>query len=114
MTILDIQTIRDLRKQKGWEQRDLAQAAGVNPAVISRLERGLQNDFKLSVIVAIALALDVAVDNLITHQYRIHSYQLDPLLLASVNRLSLSGQNKQKTIASIINAFLDSGTEDEK
>ncbi len=108
MPILDIELIQNLRKQKGWEQKDLAHAAGVNPAVISRLERGLQTDFKLSVIVAIALALDVSIDTLITQEYHILPMNLDPLLLASLNRLSLSGENKQKTIASIIDAFLTS------
>jgi transcriptional regulator with XRE-family HTH domain len=50
-------------------QYELAEAAQINASVISRMERELQADFKLSVVVAIAQALGVHVDELlISHQ----------------------------------------------
>ena len=59
---IDGSLIAKLRKQKGWEQQQLAAAAAVDPSVVSRLEQGIQEDFKLSVAVSIAKALGVCVD----------------------------------------------------
>src|SRR5262245_12483214 len=57
--ILDTQALRSLREAKGWDQQTLASAAGVDPSVVSRLERGLQVDLKASVLVGLAYALDI-------------------------------------------------------
>jgi transcriptional regulator with XRE-family HTH domain len=50
--------IRQLRKQKGWRQIDLAQHSGVHEVHISDLERGTR-EAGLRTILAIAQALDV-------------------------------------------------------
>jgi transcriptional regulator with XRE-family HTH domain len=57
--------IRYLREQKGWDQQTLAAKANVHPSVISRLERGLQDDVRFSVVVAIAQTLGVSIDSLV-------------------------------------------------
>ena len=106
MSILDNQRITDLRKTKGWEQRDLAHAAKVNPSVISRLERGLQEDFKLSVIFAIASALDVTVDDLLTPSKRHSTPQITSSLQAAVNRLSKHSPPTQNRVAGAIVGYL--------
>ncbi|MCA0458504.1 MAG: helix-turn-helix transcriptional regulator [Chloroflexi bacterium] len=107
MSILDKQLITNLRKQKGWEQKDLAEAAGINPAVVSRLERGIQTDFKLSIIVAIANALDVEVDDLLQKNDNVSRIsRLHPQLQSSLSRLSNYPLSEQKLIAAIIDAFL--------
>lgn len=63
--IVDGELIRQLRERRGWSQRELALAAQVDPSVVSRLERGLQDDVKLSVVVALARVLDVSIDHLV-------------------------------------------------
>src|SRR5689334_8077888 len=62
--------IVELRLQRKWDQKQLAQAAGVAQSVISRLEQGLQADFKISVIAAVAKALGVSVDSLLALPYQ--------------------------------------------
>jgi transcriptional regulator with XRE-family HTH domain len=63
--IINGELLRQLREQKGWSQRDLSVAAHIDPSVVSRLERGLQSDVKLSVVIPIATALEVSIDLLV-------------------------------------------------
>jgi transcriptional regulator with XRE-family HTH domain len=69
-TIIDPRLLRLHREAKGWDQLTLAQQAGVHPSVVSRLERGLQGDLRASVLINLAIALEVPVDALLppTHQ----------------------------------------------
>lgn len=66
MNQLDGQKIAQMRQQRGWDQYELAKQAGVHPSVISRLERGVQEDARLSVVLAIADALGITVDELLS------------------------------------------------
>ena len=50
--------IREKRKQKNWSQRDLAAAAGISNAEISRIEAGKRKEPSTSVLKEIAKALD--------------------------------------------------------
>ncbi|HEX6292940.1 MAG TPA: helix-turn-helix transcriptional regulator [Herpetosiphonaceae bacterium] len=63
--VLNVQALRSLREARGWDQLTLARAAGVDPSVISRLERGIQVDLRASVLVALARALQTSVDSLV-------------------------------------------------
>src|SRR5262249_5026679 len=65
MRRLDGARIAQLRKQKGWDQYELAAAARIAPSVISRMERNLQQDFKVSVLAAVASALGTSLDSLL-------------------------------------------------
>lgn len=56
--------VRFLREQKDWSQVDLAYEAGIDPRTVSRIETGKQ-DTRLSIIVALALALECKIDELI-------------------------------------------------
>ncbi len=58
-------TLRALRIRAGWTQADVATRAGVTPATVSRLERGLGESLPLRSIRAVALALDAWVDILL-------------------------------------------------
>jgi transcriptional regulator with XRE-family HTH domain len=55
--------IRELRKQKGWRQIDLAQHSGVHEVHISDLERGTR-EAGLRTVLAIAQALDVRLSTM--------------------------------------------------
>jgi transcriptional regulator with XRE-family HTH domain len=63
--VIDGETIRHLRGARGLTMVDLARAAGIDHAVVSRLERGLQRDLTVSALVGLARALGVAVDTLL-------------------------------------------------
>lgn len=106
MSLLDSATIKRLREQRGWEQRDLAIAAGVNPSVISRLERDLQSDFKLSVIISISKALGVSVDVLLDPTHRSEALDYDAQLQAQLNRLQQQSRKTQVLIAGMIDGYL--------
>ena len=70
--------IRSVRIRRRWRQVDLADAAKVSRATISRLERGHMEDLSLKTIRGIAKALDVRVD--LTPRWR--AGELDRLLNA--------------------------------
>ncbi len=50
--------VRQLRKERGWRQIDLAEAAGISENYVSELEQG-QKEVCLRTIEALAKALDV-------------------------------------------------------
>jgi transcriptional regulator with XRE-family HTH domain len=99
--------IAALRKIKGWEQQDLAAHAGINSSVISRMERGLQGDFKLSVLVQIAQALEVPIDQLLTLSWQQKSPEFPAELENSFRILSLQPIEIQKHVAAIVMAYLE-------
>jgi transcriptional regulator with XRE-family HTH domain len=45
-----------LREERGWNRRELARAAGVDPATITRLERG-DRDPRAVTVARVAMAL---------------------------------------------------------
>lgn len=57
--------IREKRKQKNWSQRDLAAAAGISNAEISRIEAGKRKEPSTSVLKEIAKALDTPFEELL-------------------------------------------------
>jgi transcriptional regulator with XRE-family HTH domain len=54
--------IRALRLRRGWTQSDLARAARVSPAMISRLEHGRVDGTSLGVLRGVFTALDARID----------------------------------------------------
>ena len=57
--------IRELRLARGLNQRQLADAAHLTQATISRIEQGKIYQLKSSALAGLAAALDVSVDSLI-------------------------------------------------
>lgn len=62
--------IRDLRLARGLNQRQLAKAAQLTQATVSRIEQGKIRELKSSALAGLAAALDVSVDSLIGQAYR--------------------------------------------
>lgn len=56
--------VRRLRAERGWSQRTLAERAGVDQSLISKLETGYQDGVLLSTVVKIADALGTSMDGL--------------------------------------------------
>ena len=56
--------LKELRKERGWNQITLAKKAGVSPGYIARLETH-RHDPKLSTLIKLAKALGVPVTELL-------------------------------------------------
>ncbi len=63
------QKLVDLRKRKGWNQLELARAAGIPQPTICRLESGDTEQPELVTITKIAKALEVSIDYLVSEEY---------------------------------------------
>lgn len=63
------QKLVDLRRRKGWNQLELARAAGIPQPTICRLESGDIEQPKLVTITKIAKALEVSIDYLASGEY---------------------------------------------
>ena len=59
------QRVKKLREQRGLTQQQLADRAGLTNDTISNYERGRRTDPPVSVVYAVANALDVTVDDLL-------------------------------------------------
>src|SRR5688572_14591779 len=55
-------TVRAARIRRGWRQLDLARAAHVSRATVSRIERGHVGTLSLDLLRAVAAALDIRID----------------------------------------------------
>src|SRR6266545_969717 len=58
--------VRFLRQGKGWTLNDLAEKSGISKAYISDLENGTAGKPNIQYVYAIALALDVTLDELLS------------------------------------------------
>ena len=93
---IDGQSLRSLRQARGWDQKTLARKAGVNPSVVSRVERGLQDNLKVSVLVAIAKTLDTPVDALlVTYRQAVPSEPVQELAVALSEVTALSAEHQR-------------------
>ena len=99
------ETLRTLRETKGWDQQTFAQRAGVDASVVSRLERELQTDLKVSVLVRLAQALEVSLDSLVAN-----SINPPPKLIGELEILLPQIQHvssvHQRQLAAIIRSYL--------
>jgi transcriptional regulator with XRE-family HTH domain len=105
-TLIDVNVLRSLREARGWDQATLAAHAGIDPSVISRLERGLQVDLKASVLASLARALQIPVDALLAAPYRQHPAALAPELDAAIAQLSALAPAQQRQVAALLQAYL--------
>jgi transcriptional regulator with XRE-family HTH domain len=110
------QVLRAARQAKGWNQQALARQAGIDKSVISRLEREIQDDLKVSVLIALATALDLSVERLLKGPDRPPG-ALIPLLAAQIDRVAALPDAQidrvaalpdapQRQIAAIIQGYL--------
>jgi XRE family transcriptional regulator, regulator of sulfur utilization len=66
MATLDLAgRLKKLRKERGWSQQRLAEAAGVSYMVITRIEQGLSKEPTILSMVSLADALGVTLDELV-------------------------------------------------
>lgn len=103
---VDGDKIAGLRNQQGLGLRELATKAQVDHSVISRLERNLQEDCMVSVVVAIASALGVAVDDLLRDGQQATNRKLIPEFQAVSNDFAQHPPKIQRQAAGILRGFL--------
>src|SRR6266536_1118264 len=104
--VIDPQVLRSLREARGWDQLTLATAADIDPSVVSRLERGLQQDLKASVLVALARELETPVDALLMASAQHTPPPLVAELTAVMTELAALPQAQQRQVAAIVRAYL--------
>ncbi len=104
--VINVQALRSMREAKGWDQLTLARAAGVDPSVISRLERGIQVDFRASVLVALARALQTSVDSLLVTPHEQTQSAVVLELAVVYAELAQLPPAQQRQIAAILRAYL--------
>jgi transcriptional regulator with XRE-family HTH domain len=96
-TIINTRVLRSLREARGWDQQQLSTVSGVNQSVISRLERGLQMDLKVSVLLALSRALQTPIERLLLAPYQPVPAPLTAELndvMNSLGRLSAAHQHQ--------------------
>lgn len=106
MGVIKAKKITQLREQRGLNQYELAALAGIAPSVVSRLERDLQGDFKISVLVSVAKALNVSVDDLLIEEYQAIEPQLQAELAAVIRDLEVYPAKVQRLAAGVIRGLL--------
>src|SRR5438309_1833300 len=104
--VIDAGSLRAVREAKGWDQRTLAERAGIDPSVVSRLERGLQLDLRASVLVALARALDTTIDSLLAAPYQRSHPPMIPELAAVMTEVAELPEAHQHQVAAILRAYL--------
>lgn len=102
--LLNAGTLRALRESRGWDQLTLAREAGVDPSVVSRLERNLQDDLRASVLVALARAFAVPVDALLVEPAVVPPLGAD--LAAAIARLGALSLAQQRQVAALLTAYV--------
>lgn len=102
--LLNTELLRALRVGRGWDQQTLARQAGVDPSVISRLERGLQDDMRASVLVALSRAFQIPVDLLLVEP--VAPPALSPDLTAAVAALGHLSPAQQRQVAALLQAYV--------
>ena len=66
--------LKDLREARGLTQKEVARTVGVEPAAISKWERG-ENQLKVMEAAVIADLLDCSIDDLVGREPRETSYE---------------------------------------
>ena len=59
------QSLRRLRKARGWTQRQTSGKSGVSYVVVTKVEQGLTKDPAMSTLIKLADALGVTLDELV-------------------------------------------------
>lgn len=104
-TLFDGARLRALREARGWDKATLAQRAEISASVLTRLERGSQSDLRVSILVALARALEVDPASLLLDQRQTQDAIVEELQAAlhEAHRLS---SDYQRHLASVIRAYI--------
>lgn len=105
--VVNAATLRSLREAKGWDRQTLARVASISPSVVTRLERGLQPDLRVSVLLALARALDVTPNDLLLPSGATATSPLVAELTAVMPALAGLPAPEQRRIAAMLRGYLN-------
>lgn len=98
--------LRALREAHGMDQATLAARAGLDKSVISRLERGVQRDFRVSVLIRLAQVLDTSVESFLHTPYHRPRPALGTELAAVLDQVETLSPTHQQRVASLLRWYL--------
>ncbi len=104
--VIDGAALRRLREVRGWDQSALARRAGISQSVVSRLERGLQDNLDAAVLIALARTLGIAVDALLVASTQPDQAPLVGELAVIVPELARLPEGDQRRVAAILQAYV--------
>ena len=90
--------IKEIRQTRGFTQENLAEMVSCNVSHISNIENNYTKA-SLNVLVAIANALDVTIDYLLSNQYRDSSTALDNEILKALR--NCNNEKKERILKMI-------------
>lgn len=91
-------------ENRGWDRQTLATREGIDPSVISRLERGLQDDMRASVLSALARVFQVRVELLLAEP--LAPPALGTELTGAVAALGPLSPAQQRQVAALLRAYI--------
>ena len=106
--VIDGDALRRLREARGLTGRELARAADVDHSVISRLERGVQRDMSVSVLLAVVRILRTPIDSLLAtplHPVQGEQRELTGELRAEISTLGELPSAYQRHLAGLLRAY---------
>jgi len=105
---IDGNKIAALRKQKQMDQTELANQAGIAQSVISRMERNMQVDYKLSVVIVVANVLGVGIDDLLASDAKLSNEDnIEPELKSILKELPTLDAKSQRIVAKTMKTLID-------
>jgi len=104
--VIDGAALRRLREVRNWDQSALARRAGISQSVVSRLERGLQDNLDAAVLIALARTLGTAVDALLAAPTQPDQAPLVSELAVIVPELARLPERDQRRVAAILQAYV--------
>lgn len=96
--------IRDIRKQKGLSQEELAERAGLHPTYIGQLERG-EKSATIDSLEKVTAALEITFEELFRHVQPSTELNDNTILSRIINKLNMIGEENQKVVLNIISAL---------
>lgn len=105
-SLIDPTRVKVLRKARGWNQIDLSKHSKVDKSIISRIERGFQADYRVSVVVKLAKSLNVPVDSLIVSEEPRETEEMIPEVADMIYQLKKHDIKVQHQVVTITRAFL--------
>ena len=103
---IDPGVLRQRREAKGWNQRELARAASVDHSVVSRLERNLQSDVSVQVLLSLAKALDITVEDLLPPSARRQPWNISTELVAIVSQVAALSPFNQHQVTLLLRGYV--------
>jgi len=98
--------IRNIRKEHGWSQEELAHRAGIHPSHMGQIERGEKSP-TIDSIEKIVIALDISFEELFNSIEQINKARDSSVLVDIVSKLSKRSEKDQIIIRDIIGTLFE-------